>query len=209
MSFLTATNTELIYNMEGTGADYALSVSKTNLTPGTTSGVIPAYLPPVYSIWQPSTVVGKGFRVVLAGTYDTGAALNMTFNYGQNTTQAATTFAGITVCSTGAFPLPTTAAGSWYMQFDITFTALATTQGNLSGYVNGFLVAGAGNNAAAAAGSVGMIGGTSSSGNGVGAVSFNSWAAATAYYYDLNGTWSSATNSTHFCLQQHMIFGLN
>lgn len=214
MSFLTATNTELIYNMEGTGADYALATAKTTLTPSTTSGVLPAYLPPLWSIWQPSTISGKGFRVVLAGTYDTGAVLGMTLAYGTNTTQAATSFGGgFQIAATGSTSLPASTAGSWYATFDIIFTGAPTSAGSVvQGYVNGFMVAGAGNNAgtsATATGNVTMIGGTTSSGNGVGAYSFTAWNAATAYFFDLNGVWSSATNSTHFCLQEHQIYGLN
>lgn len=208
MSFLTATNAELIYNMEGTGADLALTVTATVTTPSGTSSVPPAYLPPVFSIWQPSSIVGKGFRVNLAGTYDTASALNMTYKYGLDTTQGTFT-PNVSVGATGAFPLPNTTAGSWYLSFDIVFTGMAATQGSLQGYVNGVLCAGAGNNAAAAAGSVGMFGGTSSTGNGVGAFSFSNWAGATAYYWELQNTWSSATGSTHFCVQEHQIFGLN
>ncbi len=214
MSFLTATNTELIYAMEGAGSDVTVSTASV-ITPFTSATVAPAYLPPVFSIWQPSSIVGKGFRVVLSGTYDTAASDAITLKYAMDTSQATgagSTFgsggSNFVLFSTGSGSWPLATAGGWYAQVDIIFTAYSGTSSNLSGFVNGFLVAGSANNAATSqttTGQVTMLGCTTSA--GASAVTFNAWPGTQAFFAESQVT--AGTAPTHFALQQHMIYGLN
>lgn len=207
MSFLTATNTELIYNMTGAGPDLTASTA-TIITPNSGGTVPGAYIPPVFSIWQPSSVVGKGFRVQLAGIYDVAAADGVTFKYSLDTTEGtqATTNPGV-IASCGSSSFPSSTAGGWYMAFDIVFTAV-NAAGNLSGFVNGFLLAGSANNAGTSqvtTGNVTLIGGSTSS--GASTSTFTTWPATTAFWWELQAT--VATAPTHFAVQEHQIFGLN
>jgi hypothetical protein len=199
MSFLTATNTELIYNMTAASADLA-STTATIFAPSAGEA---AYLPPVFSIWQPSSIVGKGFRVCFGGTYDAGAVA-LTLKYSLDTTQGTqlTSNPGV-IASTGAFTVPSIAAGGFDGYFDIIFTA-SSVAGNLSGYVSGLVAYGQGNNAAAANANVAMIGGSS---NGATTATFTTWPGATAFFWELQATWGTAP--THSALTKHQIFGLN
>lgn len=199
MSFLTATNTELIYNLTGASADLTTTTA-TVLAPASGGS---AYLPPVFSVWQPSSVVGKGFRVVVGGTYDAGA-VNLTLKYSLDTAEGTqlTSNPGV-IASTGACAVPSATAGEWYGCFDIVFTA-STAAGNLSGNVNGLVAYGAGNNAATATASTYMLGGSA---NGATTATFTTWPGTTAFFWELQATWGTAP--THFSMTQHQIFGLN
>lgn len=200
MSFLTATNTECIYNMPVNGADVGTASVATIIT-GNVAANPAAYLPPLYSIWQPSSVVGKGFHIALSGTYD-ATAVGLTFKYGLNTTQGTAALATV-LAQTGSYTLTSTAAGNWQAQMDIT-----VTQSGGSGtpaallQVNGFFYAAAGNNAATTAIGVLPMGG-SSTGAPV-TVSVNP---TTAYYFEAAVTF--AASGVHLYCQQHQIFGLN
>ena len=212
MSFLTATNTELIYCMNSAAADVTVSTASQLITPASGSTVEGAYLPPIFSIWQPSTIVGKGMRVVVGGIYDVAAADNVTLTHGLNTAQTTTISGasiGITLAGTGASPFPSATAGGFYGQFDINFQGFSGGgAGQVQGYVNGILCAGAANQAGTSqvtTGNVTLLGGKTSS--GASAFAFTAWVGTTAYWWEAIAT--VATAPTHFALQQHMIYGLN
>lgn len=199
MSFLTATNTELIYNMNSAGADNATAVATVMSANSTTNPA--AYLPPLFSVWQPSTVVGKGFSVRLGGTFDQAAGNAVTFAYGLNTTQASTTLAK-TLAATGSAAWTNTTTGVWHAQLDVTVAAVGESVGTpaASVYVDGFLAVGTAGGTAAA-----TVYPLASSANTVPtAVSISP---VTAYYWELVFTWGTAP--THSACQKHMIFGLN
>jgi hypothetical protein len=200
MSFLTATNTELIYNMPAAGADLATSATATIITGNTTSNP-PAYLPPLYSIWQPSTIVGKGFCIRLSGTYDTGGTPALTFRYGLNTVQTtipiATPLAVSGALVTAAVPVTTT--GIWSAQIDLTCTGTGTGT-NTNFYVDGLITLGIAGGTAA-----GVIAPLASAANTVPTVV--SLVPTQAYWWEASFLWS--TSPTHSACQKHMIFGLN
>lgn len=199
MSFLTATNVEAIYSMGTAGADNATSVA-TIMSANSASNPA-AYLPPLYSIWQPSTVIGKSFRVMLAGTFDQAAGNNNTFKYGLNTTQATTTPATI-LAQTGATAWTNTTTGLWHAQIDLTVASAGESAGTPAAglYVSGFLVLGVA--AGTAAGTVQPL--ASAANTTPTTVSINP---TTAYYWELAFTWGTAP--THSACQQHEIFGIN
>lgn len=207
MSFLTATNTELIYDMEATGPDVGSSTSATIISAGTAQGSNPpAYIPPLYSIWQPSTVVGKGFRVVIAGTFDVSSGTNgITFQYGLNTT-AGTAPPALILAKTGSINWANVTAGGWYAQFDVVIISAGQSSGQVvSAQVNGFISQGAANNAATAAATAYQLGGTTSSGSA--AATVTTWSPVSAYYWEATATIAAA--GTHFQCTQHQVFGLN
>lgn len=201
MSFLTATNTELIYSMPVAGADVG-TASVASIVTGNTATNPAAYLPPLYSIWQPSTVVGKGFHIKLAGTYD-ATAVGLTFAYAHNTTQA--TMATTKVASTGSYTLTSATDGRWEALIDITCYQAGQSGVNVPAVlcnVSGTFTIGHANNAATVAAATLLLGLSST-----GAPASYSMSPITAYYWE--ASLFPAASGVHFYCDQHEIFGLN
>lgn len=199
MSFLTATNTELIYNMPTAGSDITSSTASI-FTANTTTNP-PAYLPPLFSIWQPSTVAGKGFSVRLGGTFDQGAGNSNTFKYGLNTTQATTTPA-VVLAQTGSTPWTNTTAGLWHAQIDtvVTSSGIISASVNVNVYTDGFLVLGPANGTTTGT-VIALAAAANTTPTTIGLVG------SQAYWWEGSFTWGTAP--THSACQKHMIFGLN
>jgi hypothetical protein len=199
MSFLTATNTELIYNMDSAGADNATSVA-TIMTANSSTNP-PAYLPPLFSIWQPSAIVGKGFHISLGGTYDITGTPTLTFKYALDTAQA-TINAPTTVAATGALvtaAVPVTTTGIWTAQIDLTVVSTGTSS-TVNVYSDGFMTLGVAGGTAA-----GVVIPLAAAANTTPTVV--ALTGTTAYWWEASFTWSTA--ATHSACQRHMIFGLN
>jgi hypothetical protein len=196
MSFLTGTNTELIYSMPAVGA----TIASTTATPVTgNSASNPAYfMPPLLSIWPGQTLVGKCLRFVARGTSD-NTAVNNTMALRFDPTQAT---AGTLVAGTGAAAWTSNTVNSW--EFEVELSCIS--QGNnTSGWMTGgILTVGVGNNSSTATGSTFMVGGAQTLGVPTALALATQ---ASIGYIELWTTW--ATAPTAFVCSQFMIWGIN
>jgi hypothetical protein len=203
MSFLTATNTELIYSMPVAGSDMATATAATTVTANTASNPA-AYLPPLYSIWQPSSIVGKGFRVVLRGTYDS-TAVTKTFSYGLNTTQGTAAPQAVVLAATGAFTAISSTSGCWEAEFDVTVNSTGEPLGTNTGLnlqVAGTLTFGPGGSPTASSAAY-MLGAS----NATGTPALVAVSPVQAYWWE--ASFASGSAGVHLNCTQHLIFGLN
>ncbi len=199
MTFFSGTVTEVIYSMPAAGTALANSTAKTVIS-STGSATLPAFQLPT-PLWQPSYAVGRGLRLSFGGTFGTTGSPTLQFWVYFDTTQGNAT--GTVMASTGLFaPGTGITSGNFYGQLDI----VATTQGLSSNvytegvFTNGFVMYGAGNNAATTAGTFAMIGSPAS------AISYNPLA---TNYIDIAAQWSAASASNTVQLTEFMVSGLN
>lgn len=207
MSFLTGTNAEVIYSMPASGASAAPPGAASVILSGNTTTNPACLLPPLNSIWNMSSIVGRALRVTARGIFGTPASTPGTWviGAGLNTTQA-TKPATIVLAATGAFtpasPILSISNGEWEMEFDIVIQTAGTNAGaapNANLVTGGIISLGAGNNAATTGISAFMIGNAA-------AVSVNP---SINYYLELYATFSTGPASTQIQCDQFIVSGLN
>lgn len=207
MSFLTGTNAEVIYSMPASGASAAPPGAASVILSGNTTTNPACLLPPLSSIWNMSSIVGRALRVTARGIFGTPASTPGTWviGCGLNTTQA-TKPATIVLAATGAFtpasPILSISNGEWEMEFDIVVQTAGTNAGaapNANLVTGGIISLGAGNNAATTGISAFMIGNAA-------AVSVNP---SINYYLELYATFTTGPASTQIQCDQFIVSGLN
>lgn len=202
MTYFTGTVGEVIYNMPSAGAALSNSTTKTVISANTTSNA-PFQLPS--PLWQPSYANARLLRVVAGGTYgDTVSTPTLTIGAYLDPTQNSTT-SQVLLAGTGAVALTATAitTGNWLLDFYMTVSSegvgSAAFQQNV--YTNGYLLMGAGNNAATANVQQTVMVGSSSA-----TIQINPMA---TYFMELWATWSAASASNTITCTQFTVFGLN
>lgn len=136
MSFLTATQAELIYSMNPVaGQTQATFTTAALVSPAAASSYQACKLPDPAATW-PQGVVQKAFKAVAGGTWgDTGSAPTYQFQLVFDTTQGTK---GSIYAGTGAITAPATTVtngaggGSWRFECDFTLSAAAMSSGAFS-----------------------------------------------------------------------------
>jgi hypothetical protein len=205
MSFLTATQVETIYAMPSPGSALASSTTKTLISANSTTN--PAFmLPALTSIWEPSYMVGRAFRVEARGVFSTTGTPTLQFSCQLDPTQNSSTSA-LTLAGTGALTAPgTITSGNWEMEFDFNISALGMSGGYYVATIqsHGLLSVGAGNNAATGASAVYTVGAANLSMGGAAALN-----PATPAFLEMWATWGTASASNSIQCTQLFVFGLN
>lgn len=198
MTYVTGTQTEVLYVMPANGAALATSSTKTLISGNTTTN--PPYILNLATLWQPSYVVGRALRVVARGTFGTTGTPTLTIACSADTTQGTQ---GVTLAATGALTAPSSITnGNWELEFGVDFNSLGATGGTWSTSIDavGKFVLGAGNNAATAAATAYMVGSATS----ITTLLYN-----TSYFIELYATWGTSSASNTIQCLQFEIFGLN
>jgi hypothetical protein len=163
------------------------------------SGTNPAFLMPALgSIWPVSSMQGKVLQVWAAGTYDATAVTSQLGLY-FDATQATQ---GTLIAGTGAVTVPSTTTGEWNME--VTLTCIGTGAVTSSNWnTAGQIAYGPGNNAAAAAATVAMVGGANTAGVPTSLLLSNT----ASNFWELWSVWGTAP--TAFVCSQFIVMGLN
>lgn len=210
MSFVTGTQTELLYAMPASGG--ATTAAAATIISGTTAANPPYLLPGGYFGPQSGGGAGKSLLIKGGGWLTVGGtAVTDVFQVGLNTT-AGTGTPAIVLAKTGAF---TTLINWTTAAFDFEVMVTATAPGlSGTGTFNGVgsISLGAGNNAAVP--TLGTMGTSTTNslaskimmGTPNTAVNFTS---STAYYVEVSNTWSATTGSPSITLTNFYVFGLN
>ena len=209
MSFITATNTEVLYCMPAPGAALATSVTKSVITANSTTN--PAYQQPALNaIWPPDKLVGRSIRFVARGGVGTTATPTLQVQLYYDPTQNSTT-SQILLGGTGAFTTGSALGGgasmtaNWELELDLVITAVGVTGGsyNCTVYTSGiFTISGtgtAGNDAATAAATTYMIGSNTSK---------TSIVPGTAYWPEIWATWGTSNAANSIQCSQFIVMGL-
>jgi len=209
VSFITGTNTELIYSMPATGANSSGPGAVSVILSGNTTTNPACLLPPLNSIWPMGGIVGKSLKVVARGTFGTPASSPGTWVIGCGlnvSASQATKPPGIVLAATGAFtpasPILSITNGEWELEFDVVIQTAGTNAGaapNSNLITGGILTLGAGNNAATTGVSAFMVGSAS-------AISVNP---SINYFIELYATFGTGPASTQLQCNQFLVFGLN
>lgn len=202
MTFFSGTVGEVIYNMPTAGAALNTSVTKTVISANTASN--PPFQVPA-PLWQPSYANARLVRVVAGGTYgDTASTPTLQLGCYLDPTQNSTT-SQILLAGTGAVTLTATSVttGNWLMDFYMTVSSMGVGAGAFQQniYTNGYLLMGAGNNAATANVQQTVMVGSSGS-----TVQVNPMA---TYFMELWATWGTSNASNTITCTQFTVFGLN
>lgn len=202
MTFFTGTVGEVIYNMPAAGAALANSAVKTVVTANTTTN--PPFQVPA-PLWQPSYAQARVLRVVAGGTYgDTASTPTLQIGAYLDPTQNSVT-SQILLAGTGAVTLTATSitTGNWLLDFYVTVSTMGVGAGAFQQnvFTNGYLLMGAGNNAATA-----NVQQTVMVGSPNATIQVNPMA---TYFMELWATWGTANASNTITCSQFTVFGLN
>src|SRR6266568_2917229 len=197
MSFITGTQTKLLYAMPTSAAAVTAAANTVMSYPNTTT--FPAYTLTRSFFAQGGFIVGKSLLIKGGGWFTTSStAMTQTISVGFDTT--AGTLSALKAC-TGAFT-PTASITNGAFEFEVmaTITALGA-----SANVNavGHLLWGPGNNANVGTNSQVLLLGAPNAGIALA----NPW--TTTYYVEVFGAWSLTTGAPTVTLTNFMIFGLN
>lgn len=200
MSFITATNTELIY------ASTARATEKTTWTTevqiNDTAGMgVQCHLPPDF--WLPSAKpsIGQGIRIVAKGYVSTTATPTFTFTIRAGA--AGSTSAAILLGSAALTAGSGIANIPWWLEGDIFLTTLGATGANSTvqgeGFIwsNGFTTQGGMNRLAAGAAAAGSAGTVATLDTSI------------TNYINFNAACSASSASNKLRVEQLMVFGLN
>jgi hypothetical protein len=200
MSFITGTNTELIYASTGVGIAKNTFTAETALNDEATMGP-QVYLPAGF--WLPTrTAIGRGIHIVARGIVSSTATPTYTFTVRLGASEAATT--GPIILGSAAL---TTASGisavPWKLEGDVILEGVGTTTGTATvrgiGYIN---TIGYGAAAPTLTGYV-VWGGAASPGT-VATVPIKA-----QNFITVNVACSASSASNTITLQQLLVYGLN
>jgi hypothetical protein len=201
MSFLTGTQTELIYCMNpAAGQTLATFTTAALLTATASSTYAACKLPDPGATW-PSGAVQKALRVVGRGTWgDTSSAPTFKMQLGFNTTQGTL---GAIYAGTGTVTCPAVsvtngaAGGAWEFELDLVFSAEGMSSGAYSYtvYPSGQFAL----NAPTAAAGGGITGSSASL----------TLLSSSTYWLELFATCAPSNASNAITCTQFMLFGMN
>ena len=210
MSFVTATNTEVLYCMPTPGTALASSVTKSVISANSSTN--PAYqMPSLLAIWPPDRLAPRALRFIARGGVGTTATPTLTVGCFWDPTQNSTTNQ-LTLATTGAITTGSALGGgasmttNWELQFDLVVTAIGVTSGayNMTCYTNGTFTLGAagasGNDAATVASSVYLIGSNTAK--------TTNFVPSTSYWPEIWATWGTSNAANSIQCSQFMILGL-
>ena len=198
MTFLSGTNTELLYVMPAAGSVYNNSSAQTIIS-GNTSTNPPYQMPSLYNLWGPSYAVARALRVVARGIFATTGTPTLKVVCGLNTTQG-TASPAIVLAGTGAFTTASGVAnGMWELEFGIDINSLGTGANSSLDAMGSFRL-GVGNNAATTAATMYMVGSTAA---------ITTVNPTTSYWLELAALWGTANASNTLTCFQFEVFGLN
>ena len=206
MSFITATNSEVLYCMPAPGAALASSVTKSVITANSSTN--PAYQQPALNaIWPPDKLVGRALRYVARGGVGTTATPTLQVQLYLDPTQNTTT-GQILLGGTGAFTTASAIGGgasmtaNWELELDLVITAVGVTSTayNCTVYTSGIFTYGPGNDAATAVASgTYMIGSNTSK---------TTIVPGTAYWPEVWATWGTSNAANSIQCSQFLVMGL-
>lgn len=199
MSFLTGTNTELIYASTASGIAKNTFTSEVAINDTATMGV-QAHLPPDFWLPNKPQAVGRGIRIVARGIVSTTATPNYTF----------TVRGGAAGATTGAILLGSAALTSasgvanvpWSFEGDVILESIGAAGANSTVRGIGTLLTD-GYSAATTTRAYWLYGGAASPGT---VATFDT---SITNYINFNVTCSASSGSNTITLQQLLVFGLN
>lgn len=194
MSFLTGTNTELIYASKAAGTAKASFTSEVLINDTAGMGV-QAHLPPDF--WLPNnTSVGKGIRIVARGILSSTGTPTYTFTIRGG---AAAATSGASFLQSAAL---TTGSGVtnqiWELQGDFILTVVGAAGANSTGVGVGTI---------ASSGTANKLDPIYAGGSSPGSVA--TLDTSITNYINFNVTCSASSASNTITIQQLLIFGLN
>jgi hypothetical protein len=196
MSFLTGTQTELLYSMPA--AATAATAAATTVMTASNATTFPAYQLPA-GFFGPNGGIGRSL-LIKAGGWFTTSSTGMTQTISASLDAAAGTQSGQILGSTGAFtPTASITDGVWTLELMVTCASIGVSTSATLNSV-GSLLWGTGNNAATATAVTLMMGAPQTP------VTFNS---TSAYYVELFEHWSVTTGAPTITCTNFMIFGCN
>lgn len=196
MSFLTGTNTELIYSSIAATAAKATFTSEFHMNPGSSTMGVQYHLPPDF--WLPSShAIGNGIRIVARGIISSTATPTFTFTVRGGA--AANVASNPILLGTAALTTISGAANNiWELSGDIVLTAIGAAGGNSTIQGVGRLISsGTANKVDAAYGGAASPGTTATLDTSI------------TNYINFNMTCSASSASNSVTLQQLLVFGLN
>jgi len=196
MSFITGTQTELLYAMPTSAAAVTAAANTVMSYPNTTT--FPAYTLTRSFFAQGGFTTGKSLLIKGGGWFTTSStAMTQTISVGFDTT--AGTLSALKA-STGAFT-PTASVTNGAFEFEVLFTQTASGPSGTANAV-GHLFWGTGNNAAVASPQIFMIGAPNA---GIALIN----PTTTDYFVEAFSSWSLTTGAPTITLTNFLIFGLN
>lgn len=201
MSFLTGTNTELIY--ASTTATAALAVTTiTHINPSSSLMGVQAHIPPDF--WLPNnTSVGRGIRIVARGicsTTTTTPSYTWTISGGA----VANTGAPVLLGSAAIPMVASTTNAFWELEGDVIFKSFGAAGANSSLTGTGKITCGAFTSANTAGGIQQPVWGASASPGTVAVFD-----PSVTNYINVSLTSTAANTANTVTLQQLLVFGLN
>jgi hypothetical protein len=205
VSFVTATNTEVLYTMPAAGTALASTVTKTVISANSATNP-PYQMPALTAIWPPDRLTPRSLRFIARGGVGTTATPTLLVQAYLDPTQNSTT-SQILLGATGAF---TTASGlgggasmtaNWELELDMVVTVMGVTSGayNCTVYTNGIFSIGAGNDAATTAAVQYMIGSNTAK---------TTIVPSTSYWPEIWATWGTSNAANSIQCSQFMVMGL-
>jgi len=205
VSFVTATNTEVLYTMPAAGSALASSTTKSVITAN--SATNPAYqMPSLLAIWPPDRLTPRALRFIARGGVGTTATPTLLVQLYLDATQNSTT-GQILLGATGAFTTASALGGgasmtaNWELELDLVVTVIGVTSGayNCTVYTNGIFSIGPGNDASTTAAVQYMIGSNTSK---------TTIVPSTSYWPEIWATWGTSNAANSIQCSQFMVTGL-
>jgi len=209
MSFVTATNTEVLYTMPAPGTALATSVTKTVITANSTTNP-PYQMPALTALWPPDRLTPRALRFVARGGVGTTATptlqVQLYLDPTQNSTTSQILLGGTGALTTGsALGSGASMNANWELELDMVVTVMGVTSGayNCTVYTNGmFTISGtgtAGNDAATAVATAYMIGSNTAK---------TTIVPSTSYWPEIWATWGTSNAANSIQCSQFMVMGL-
>jgi len=206
MSFVTATNSEVLYTMPAAGTALNTSVTKSVITANSTTNP-PYQMPALTALWPPDRLTPRALRFVARGGVGTTATPTLAIGLYLDPTQNSTT-SQILLGATGAFTTASSIGGgasmtaNWELELDMVVTAMGVTSGayNCTVFTNGMFTYGAGNDAATA-----VVSGQYMIGSNTAKTTI---VPSTSYWPEIWATWGTSNAANNIQCSQFMVMGL-
>ena len=207
MSFITGTQTELLYAMPASGS--AVTAAAATIMSGTTAANPPYGLPPNFFGQVSGNGAGKSLLIKGGGWYTVGStAVTNTFKIGLNTTQNTAAIA-VTLGATGAWTTVINQSNVAFA-FEVMVTCTAPGKAGTNGSFNcvGTLLIGQANNAATP--TLQTVGAQWATPIMIGAPqTAAAFDPTVTQYVEMSSTWSATTGAPTVTLTNFYVFGLN
>lgn len=207
MSFITGTQTELLYAMPASGT--AVTAAAATVMSGTTAANPPYQLPTGFFQQQSGGGAGKSMLIKGGGWYTTGStAVTTVFQIGLNST-AGTGAIALLFGKTGTLTTVASTTDGLF-SFEVLVTSTSPGFGSTTSSLNAMGWVGFGNGNNAATGTFGTFGANNLSIFAIGtAQTAVAPVPSTTYFIECSNTWNVTTGAPTITLTNYLIFGLN